>query len=582
MIQRHGELVRMGQIQETDFFLAGDNREAWMPTPPNGTASFPTQFLGENYASCSDIDPTHGVTTHLNGGYGLVAGINLAVQSMDHVVINCFDLDDHESCGVASNVDGCSTSFPVSDYMINGVLFSNLMTNSTIQNFSEHGAGADAMNGPTGDGTILLNTRWFGNAGDGWNEDNGTSDQRNVFLGTTIMRNYVFGWNGCAEQWPIVGSTALYGDCTDQDSGGAGDAFGTATIANLTPGHVWFDQGTIFNSTQDGWDALHLHGAGSTMTITRGLGYTNMGDQVKIGGTGGLVVNVISEGNCYGMAYWQAGMVPPEATITSWSTNGTTAFFTTAPGNTIIAGRQYALSGFLSGSFFNAQTRLVASATGLSSTTFQVPFTSAVASGTESGALASSANGRLSNFCRGTYANVYETDSNSTSGWYFNTAYSSAGVNVAAQGNSTPGDTTQVFQFQNNISLNFITVTGTGDYSNPIEADFVTNPFTNPGGAMAYNITHPYPGAWTCPNTSLGEVHALCVDQQLTDETDVLYGLPPSGVNSFIPQSGSPVLGAGAALSALTVCTDPLGGNPCLCGLLRKHSVNHASIDGSD
>ena len=199
-------------------------------------------------------------------------------------------------------------------------------------------------------------------------------------------------------------------------------------------------------------------------------------------------------------------MVQPEATITSWSTNGTTAFFTTAPGNTIIAGRQYALSGFVSGSFFNAQTRLVASATGLSSTTFQVPFTSGVASGTESGALASSANGRLSNFCRGTYANVYETDSNTTSGWYFNTAYSSAGVNVAAIGNTTPGDTTQVFQFQNNISLNFITVTGTGDYSNPIEADFVTNPFTNPGGAMAYNITHPYPGPWTCPNTSLGEV----------------------------------------------------------------------------
>ena len=95
-------------------------------------------------------------------------------------------------------------------------------------------------------------------------------------------------------------------------------------------------------------------------------------------------------------------------------------------------------------------------------------------------------------------------------------------MNVAAIGNTTPGDTTQVFQFQNNISLNFITVTGTGDYSNPIEADFGTNPFTNPGGAMAYNITHPYPGPWTCPNTSLGEVHALCVDQQLTDETNTL------------------------------------------------------------
>ena len=545
------------------FFLAGDNREAWMPTPPNGTAAFPTKILGENYASCSNISTTAGVTTHVNGGYGLVAAMNFAQQSVDHLIVNCFDVDDHESCGVSTNVDGCSSSFPVSDYIVNGILVSNLMTNTTIENFSEHGAAADAMNGPTGDGTLFLNTRWFGNAGDGWNEDNGTTDQRNVFLGTTIMRNYVFGWNGCAEQWPIV-SSEIYGDCTDQDSGGAGDAFGTATLANLTAGHVWFDQGTIFNSTQDGWDALHLHGAGSTMTITRGLGYTNMGDQVKIGGTGGLVANTISVGNCTGMAYWQPGMVAPEATITSWTTNGTTAFFTTAPGNTIIAGRSYALSGFTTGTFFNGNTRLVASGTGLSSTTFQVPFSSSVASGSESTAVASGANGRLSNFCRGVYANVYETDSNTTSGWYFNTAYSSANVTVAAIGNTTPGDTTQVFQFQNNIANNFISQAGSGTYSNPIEADFGTNPFTNPGGAMAYNLTHNWPGSWTCPNTGLGEVHALCVDPQLTDGTLPLYGLPPSGVSSFIPLTGSPVLGAGAALSALTDCLAPDGTNVCM------------------
>ena len=353
------------------FFLAGNNAAAGMPPPPNGTAAFPTQVFGENHASCNTVSDR----THINPGYGIGAGIDFS--NANYVIMGCFDEDDHESCGRSAQTDGCNNFYPYSDYMNTGVNWNNQTTNVTLQDFYEHGAAALAMSGPTGDGVLMNRVSFLGNAGAGWNADNATGDQRDVFLGSTIIRNYVIGWSGCAEVWPIVGS-AQYGDCTDDNVGGQGDAFGTATVANLTPGHVWFDQGICFNATQDCHDALHLHGAGSTMTITRTLDYGSMGNQIKIGGSGGIVVNSIVQGNCNSLQYWQPGMVPPEANITSWSITGNVATFVGT--NTLAAGQDVALSHFIAGSFFNGNGQLTVSATGLSGTTFQVPFTHANAS----------------------------------------------------------------------------------------------------------------------------------------------------------------------------------------------------------
>ena len=81
--------------------------------------------------------------------------------------------------------------------------------------------------------------------------------------------------------------------------GGYGDGFGTTTVSSPPPGwQAHFDQGMVSYNTQDGLDALHLTGTGSSMTITRVLAYGNMGQQIKVGGASGTAVNNIIFTNC--------------------------------------------------------------------------------------------------------------------------------------------------------------------------------------------------------------------------------------------------------------------------------------------
>jgi hypothetical protein len=54
-------------------------------------------------------------------------------------------------------------------------------------------------------------------------------------------------------------------------------------------------------NTQDGLDALHLAGPGSSMTVTHTLAYGNMGQQIKIGGTAGTVLHNVIFTNCNAM-----------------------------------------------------------------------------------------------------------------------------------------------------------------------------------------------------------------------------------------------------------------------------------------
>jgi hypothetical protein len=116
-----------------------------------------------------------------------------------------------------------------------------------------------------------------------------------------LVQNFNISWNGCAEEYPIV-DPLPYGDCTDQSSGGYGDGFGTATVASAAPGwQVHFDQGVASYNTQDGLDALHISGPGSTMTDTRVLAYGNEGQQLKVGGATATIQNSVIVGNCEAM-----------------------------------------------------------------------------------------------------------------------------------------------------------------------------------------------------------------------------------------------------------------------------------------
>jgi hypothetical protein len=112
------------------------------------------------------------------------------------------------------------------------------------------------------------------------------------------VQNFNIAWNGCAEEYPLV-DAVHYQDCRDDNSGGYGDGFGTATVASPAPGwQVHFDQGTVNYNTQDGLDALHVRGTGSSMTITRTLAYGNMGQQIKVGGASGTASNNVIFTNC--------------------------------------------------------------------------------------------------------------------------------------------------------------------------------------------------------------------------------------------------------------------------------------------
>jgi hypothetical protein len=132
----------------------------------------------------------------------------------------------------------------------------------------------------------------LGNASAGWNADDGT-----LGIGSALMQNFTIMWNGCAEEYPIVDAVPYYG-CSDDDNGGYGDGFGTGTYTSTQAWNVHFDQGVVAYNTQDGLDALHLVGAGSSMAISRVLAYGNMGSQLKNGGSNGSIVNSVIVDNC--------------------------------------------------------------------------------------------------------------------------------------------------------------------------------------------------------------------------------------------------------------------------------------------
>jgi hypothetical protein len=286
---------RIGQSgpNSKDYYgLAGDPYSAGAPPPPSGTANAHTKILGGNYESCK----AETARTQLHGGYGVWAVINMA--GVSYVDIACLDITDFSSCGRSAQKNGCNTNFPLSDYAGSGINWSNTSTHDTVTDVRVHGLASLGMSGPTGDGVVMKDIAIIGNAGAGWNADGGDGK---TGVGTLLIQDFEISWNGCAEQYPIVDKLP-YQDCTDDNVGGYGDGFGTATVAGPAPGwQAHFDHGVASYNTQDGLDALHLRGPGSSMTITRVLAYSNMGQQIKIGGSAGTATHNVIFTNCNAM-----------------------------------------------------------------------------------------------------------------------------------------------------------------------------------------------------------------------------------------------------------------------------------------
>jgi hypothetical protein len=261
------------------------------PPPPSGTAAQHTRILGENYGSCTSAS----AKTQLHGGNALFTVLDLSGSS--YVDVACLDITDFSACGRATQSVGCN---PTQDYAQNGVQFSNQSTNDTLTDVHIHGMATQGIFGPTGDGVALTRIDIIGNASSGWNADlsDGTTG-----VGSLLVQNFLIWGNGCAEQYPLVYPAAnSIGDCTDQSSGGYGDGFGTATTNSAAPGwQVHFDQGTVAYNTQDGLDALHIGGTGSSVTHTRVMAFGNEGQQLKVGGATATIQNSVIIGNCEAM-----------------------------------------------------------------------------------------------------------------------------------------------------------------------------------------------------------------------------------------------------------------------------------------
>lgn len=271
------------------YGIRGDVYKSGIPAPPSGTASQHTRILGANFASCQSAS----AKTQLHGGWGIVDVLNLADTS--YVDVACLDITDFSACGRGKQKVGCEAN---QDFALNGILFSNKSTHDTLTDVRVHGLAANGIHGATGDGVVMDRIDILGNALAGWDADKGDGT---TGKGTLSVSNYNITGNGCAEEYPIVHKFP-YGDCTDQDSGGYGDGFGTATATSEPPGwKVSFDHGIVSYNTQDGLDALHIAGAGSSMSVNNTLAFGNMGQQIKVGGAAVSLTRNVIIGNCGAM-----------------------------------------------------------------------------------------------------------------------------------------------------------------------------------------------------------------------------------------------------------------------------------------
>lgn len=278
--------------------IAGNPYSSGAPSPPSGTPSRHTRVLGGNYASCHN--PL--ARTQLHGG-GAVFAV-LSMYGASYVDVACLDITDFSSCGTATQKVSCDAN---QDFAKNGIMLSNTSTHDTLTDIRIHGLASFGIFGSTGDGVVMDYVDMIGNAGGGWNAD--ASDGK-TGKGSLLVTNYNISWNGCAEEYPLV-HPIPYGDCTDQDHGGYGDGFGTATQDSEPPGwQVHFDNGVVSYNTQDGLDALHIGGKGSSMTVTRTLAFSNMGQQIKVGGATATITDSLIVGNCDAMKHDIPGTPP--------------------------------------------------------------------------------------------------------------------------------------------------------------------------------------------------------------------------------------------------------------------------------
>ena len=284
--------------------------QCYAPPIPQGSATYHTQFLGQNYASCNTGGATNpklyeSNLTQLFGGFGL--GYVLNLENTQYVDFECLEITAHNgTCsteGSPSVGGGCSNASPFSDYAYSGILMNNGSSNVTFQDVYVHGFNSNGMFGPIG-GPITMTRMFIGfNTFAGWNFDDGhdTPDAP----GSSITANHVImEGNGCQEEYPIVDAFPV----ATWNSGTQGGCYSTSSEGF---GDSWSGQDTVLSSfscndcqqlynTKDGFIGPHTAVANLTITNSQSIG--NGGQQWKWGGyavpTTVIFQNNLTVGNC--------------------------------------------------------------------------------------------------------------------------------------------------------------------------------------------------------------------------------------------------------------------------------------------
>ena len=268
----------------------GDPYGCSMPPLPSGTAEHPTRLLGENYESCNS-------KTQLYGGYALRSIINL--QGSKNVDVECLELTDHSQCtrtGAGFPApEGCSSSFPLSDYAGSGIVTDAGTAGLVLKNLDLHGLTSRGIIGAIGGDVTADHVRIAFNGMAGWDFDDGKGTKSTA--DATVHASYLtVEWNGCNEEYPITHATPAF-SCFDQNKGGYGDGVGTPN----TPLNFTCDHCTFRYNTQDGLDLLHVRG--SLISVTNSRSYGNMGQQWKMGAMRKVVLqNNLTVHNCRRMS----------------------------------------------------------------------------------------------------------------------------------------------------------------------------------------------------------------------------------------------------------------------------------------
>lgn len=316
--------------------MVADATGSGAPPFVSGSPTNHTKFLGGNFASCT----AQTARTQLHGGWSVGDVINFT-EGVSYVDAACLDITDFSACS-SNGVHQCAAG--TDDFATLGIIIDNLSTNDTISHVRLHGLKA-GIEGSTGDNVTMTDLQILGNSNSGWNADLGNGS---TGVGHLNVTNFNISWNGCAEEYPIVDALP-YQDCTDANyNGGYGDGWGTTTVQSAPPGwQVHFDQGIASYNTQDGLDALHISGPGSSVIHSRVLAYGNMGQQLKVGGAAATIQNSLINGNCEAMGQgtsWFPGSTGLTGLPTGWNSNlslfcragGTAILVNTTPGDPLV------------------------------------------------------------------------------------------------------------------------------------------------------------------------------------------------------------------------------------------------------